>query len=114
MAVYANIFLDQGSTFSSLIDVTDSNGDPFDLTGYTARGQLRRSYLSQTAVPFTVSIPVPLTDGKIGISLTAVQTAALKGRYVYDIEIVQTSSGTVTRVIEGQLEVNSGVTRVTS
>jgi hypothetical protein len=33
------------------------------------------------------------------------------GRYVYDVEITQTSSGAVTRVLEGQVEVTPGVTQ---
>jgi hypothetical protein len=45
------------------------------------------------------------------ISLSAVQTSAMRaGRYVYDVEIVD-SIGNVTRVVEGQLEVTPRVTR---
>ena len=41
------------------------------------------------------------------MSLTADQTSNLDdGRYVYDLEILQTSSSTVTRVIEGIINVH--------
>jgi hypothetical protein len=111
MAVYANIPIDQGTTFVSAVTVEDSNGLTVSLTGYTARAQIRKNYASTTAVTFTCSI-TPSTD-IINISLTAAQTAALKaGRYVYDIEIVRTSDGQITRVVEGQIEVNPQVTRV--
>jgi hypothetical protein len=33
------------------------------------------------------------------------------GRYVYDVEITKTTTGEVTRIVEGQLEVRPGVTR---
>ena len=33
------------------------------------------------------------------------------GRYVYDVEITKTSTGYKTRVIEGQVTVNPGVTQ---
>jgi len=33
------------------------------------------------------------------------------GRYVYDVEITKTSTGEKTRVVEGQLTVNPGVTQ---
>jgi hypothetical protein len=33
------------------------------------------------------------------------------GRYVYDIEIKNGADGTITRVLEGQVEVTPGVTR---
>lgn len=113
MAVYANLSIDQGSNFSSTITVEDQDGIVFNLTGYTARGQIRKTYSSSTSVNFTVAISSPASNGKIEISLTALQTLAFKpGRYVYDIEIVQTSSGSVTRVIEGQVEVNPRVTQL--
>lgn len=113
MAVYANIPIDQGSTFSSVVTVEGSDGLLFNLTGYTARGQIRKSYSSTTSTAFTCSITQP-TLGRIELSLSANQTAALKaGRYLYDVEVVNTSSGAVTRVVEGQVEINPRVTRVT-
>lgn len=112
MAVYANLSIDQGSNFSATITVEDQDGIRFDLTGYTARGQIRKTYSSSSAVNFTVEISNVPTSGKIEISLTANQTLEFKpGRYVYDIEIVQ-SSGSVTRVIEGQVDVNPRVTKI--
>lgn len=109
MAVYANLTIDQGSNFSSTVTVEDQSGLTFNLTSYTARGQIRRSYSSTSYTPFSASIPNP-ANGKIEISLTSTQTAALKpGRYVYDIEIVQ--GNLVNRVIEGQVEVTPRVTQ---
>lgn len=110
MAVYANLTIDQGSNFFSSVTVEGANGLPFDLTGYTARGQIRRSYQSVTAVPFTALINNP-AEGEIEISLGNTATTQMKaGRYVYDIEIVS-QTGDVTRVVEGQVEVTPGVTR---
>lgn len=111
MAVYANLTIDQGSDFQTTITVEGSNGLPFDLTGYSARGQIRRSYTSTTAYNFTATITDP-TDGEINIFLDNTVTAAMKaGRYLYDVEIVQTSSSDVTRVIEGQVEITPRITR---
>lgn len=110
MAVYANLSIDQGASFASTVTVEGPNGLLFDLTGYSARGQIRKSYNSTAAVNFTAGIVSPAT-GEINISLSASTTATLKaGRYQFDIEIV---NGTVVqRVIEGQVEVNPRVTRV--
>jgi len=111
MAVYANLTIDQGSDFYSSISVEGSNGLPFDLTGHTARGQIRRNYTSSTAYPFTALINDP-TAGEIVISLGNTATSQMKpGRYLYDIEIVQANTGERTRVVEGQVEVTPGVTR---
>ena len=65
MAIYANIPLDQGSDFASVINVLGPDELPLDLTGHTARGQIRKSYTSSTAVTFTCEVATPATDGKI-------------------------------------------------
>ena len=109
MAVYANLTVDQGSDFSVEIGVENDTG-AIDISNYTYRGQIRKTYSSSTAVDFYTSTNNPVA-GKLDISLSSVQTAAMKaGRYVYDVEIVD-SIGNVTRVVEGQLEVTPRVTR---
>jgi len=52
------------------------------------------------------------TTGVITLSLTADQTSALEApaRYVYDVEITNTSDSTVTRVIEGIITTSPNVT----
>ena len=51
--------------------------------------------------------------GKVTISLTAAQTAAVKaGRYVYDVEITGTSPVETLRVLEGLITVTPEVTKV--
>jgi len=109
MAIYANLVVDQGTDFSSFITLEDTAGATVDLTGYTAARMIRRTYLYTTSVSFTTSIPDP-TTGEIKIQLDATTTGNMKaGRYVYDLEITS-SGGAVSRVVEGQLEVNPGVT----
>jgi len=110
MAIYSNLFIDQGSTFSADIDVTDSDGNALDLTNYTVAGQMRRSYASLTATDFTATVE-NASEGTVRIKLTATETNDLKaGRYVYDVEITSPDS-IVTRVVEGQIEIMPGVTR---
>jgi len=110
MAVFANLYIDQGSTFNSTVTVEDVNDNLVNITDYTARGQIRKSYTASTATNFTTSI-TDATNGKFTISLTRTQTGALKaGRYVYDVEVIS-PAGTVTRVVEGQITVNPRVTQ---
>jgi hypothetical protein len=112
MAVFANISIDQGSTFSSIITVEGAEGLVVSLDNYTPRGQIRKTYTSLTAINFTAII-ISEELGEIEISLTDTQTRAMKpGRYVYDVEIVD-NTGIVTRVVEGQLEINPAVTQPT-
>ena len=108
MATISNIVIDQGTTFSLELNLTNDDTTAKDLTAYTVTSQLRKSYESTSATDFTTA-KVNAT-GKITISLTASQTAALKaGRYVYDIEIA--SSSETLRVLEGLVTVTPNVTR---
>tara|TARA_B110000503_G_scaffold134389_1_gene213297 strand:- start:4991 stop:5323 length:333 start_codon:yes stop_codon:yes gene_type:complete len=110
MAVYANLTIDQGSDFSSTIFVTNNQGDILDLTLYTTRAQIRKTFASTTSIDFIASILNP-TEGKIQIKLTNAVSALMKsGRYVYDVEIIS-DSDIVTRVVEGQVDVTPNVSR---
>lgn len=111
MAIYANLLADQGSNFVSKITVNNDAGSPLNLTGYTAKGQVRKSYASTTQYDLHATVDADPTTGIIDIDLTASQTASMRaGRYVYDVEITS-GAGVVTRVVEGQLEVTPRVTR---
>ena len=111
MAVYSNLTVDQGTDFTMSVDVTDTDGDALNLTGFSVAGQVRRSYFSTTAVNFTCAVS-NATSGIITVSLSGTQSDAMKaGRYVYDVEITN-SGGTKTRVLEGQLEIMPAVTKI--
>ena len=111
MAVYSNLTVDQGTDFTMSVDVTDTDGDALNLTGFTVACQVRRSYFSTTAVNFTCAVS-NATSGIITVSLSGTQSDAMKaGRYVYDVEITN-AGGTKTRVLEGQLEIMPAVTKI--
>lgn len=111
MAIYTNLNLDQGSTFTTTVIVEGPDGI-VDLTNYIAAAQLRRSYKSVSSIDFDVVIVSPASLGRVVMKLTAEQTSTLKeGRYVFDLEIKNTVNGEVYRVVEGQIIVNPGVTR---
>ena len=110
MAAVANLSIDQGATFTSDITVKDINGNVFDLTGFTAVAKLAKGYSStRTRTAMTTAFAQDRTTGVLTISLTANETAALDPeRYVYDVEITS-STGTVTRVLEGIITVRPEV-----
>lgn len=91
----------------------DSVGDPIDISGYTARLQVRPDKESGTIlVDMNEGAGLTLgSDGTINLSLTAAQTgnlAPIKGA-VYDLLIVD-GSGLVTRFAEGLVDISAGVT----
>lgn len=109
MATKANIIIDQGTTFSTDIYLTDDNGDAIDLTGYTGASKMRKHYTSSNSQSFTVALNS--SNGYVTLSLSSTQTSNLTpGRYVYDVEVVS-SSNVVSRIVEGIVTVTPEVTR---
>ena len=109
MAGFAEITIEQGADYSSTITVNDSTGTPQNLTSYTAASQLRKSYYSSTAKSFVVNVTNP-TAGEITTVMSSANTANLSpGRYVYDV-VIKDTANTVTRVLEGIVNVIPQVT----
>jgi hypothetical protein len=109
-----NATVDQGSIWNLTIVYQDSDGDPIDLTGYTAAMQLRQNYNSELADLTLTTANGGLTingpTGTIQVSASAVQTGLLSaGFYVYDLEL--TSGSNISRLIQGQITVAEQVTR---
>lgn len=110
MAEYVELSIEQGTTFSTTINVNESDGTEKDLTTYSARSQMRKSYYSSSAKDFTM-LKTDAAGGEITMSMTAANTSNLTpGRWVYDVEI-EDQSGVVTRIFEGIVVVMPGVTR---
>jgi hypothetical protein len=110
-----NMVCDQGSTFS-LVFTIRTDGITWDLVGnYTARMQVR-SFLNADTVLIeltTANSRISFSaGGVVTLTLTATETTGLiAGRHTYDLEFVQTSTGVVTRVLEGKFVVRGEVTR---
>lgn len=110
MAISYNLFIDQGATFSANVTVKDNTNAVRDLSGYTARSQMRRSHYSSNSTAFTAAIGTP-TSGNVTLSLPSATTANLKpGRHVYDVEIIS-SANVIERIYEGIVTVYPEVTR---
>lgn len=109
MAIKANLVIDQGTDYSTVIYVNDENGDIVDLTGYTGAAQMRRHYTSTAQTAFIVVIDPSF--GTVTLSMNAATTnATSSGRYVYDCEL-RTSANIVSRLLEGIVTVTPQVTR---
>lgn len=111
MARYLDFSIDQGSSFSQIINYQDSSKSNVSLAGYTARAQMRRSYYSSNANTITAVVS-DANNGEITLSMLANVTANLKaGRWVYDVEANTANDASVIRVIEGIITIMPGVTR---
>lgn len=110
-----DITIEQGATFRLNLVWKDSNGVAVNLTGYTARMQVRRAYGDTVAqLDLTTengTITLGGAAGTIEVVVPATQTddlVASKG--VYDLEL-SSGSGEVTRLIEGKVTIKPEVTR---
>ena len=108
-----DITCEQGATFSRTLTVKDSSGNARNLSGYTARMQVRRLVSSSSTLIelTTTNGRISLnSSGEIALSISASDTASLAEGGVYDLEIIA-SDGTVERVVEGNFYLDLEVTR---
>jgi len=110
------ITVEAGTTWQLVLTLYDSSNALIDLTNYSARMMVRDSptgnvtYMSLTTVALG-GITLGGVAGTITIDRSATQTSALKFTAgVYDLEI-QSSTGEVTRVLQGDFIVSPEVTR---
>jgi hypothetical protein len=105
---------EQGATFSRVVTYQGSDGVAVNLTGYTARMQVRETAESGTILLDLTTenggIALGGSAGTVTLTATATQTAAIAaGEWVYDIELV--NGATVTRLLQGCFAVDAEVTR---
>ena len=108
---YAEITIDQGSTFEETIDLENDDGTKVNVAGTTFSAQIRKSYYSITPTAnLTISVVGANSNGQIKLSLPAANTANIKaGRYLYDLKMIS-ASNVVSRVVEGVATVTPQVT----
>jgi hypothetical protein len=108
---YAELTLDQGTTFESTLDLVADDGSAVNVAGYLFSGQIRKSYYSSNA---TANLTITVSDaanGNLTISLNSATTANIAaGRYLYDVKMTDTAN-TVTRIVEGIITVTPQITK---
>ena len=111
-----NALCEQGATFRRVLTWKDADGVAQNLTGYTARMQVRDT-VDDTAGPVLTlttengRISLGGVAGTVTLLVDATTTAALTPeQYVYDLEVVS-STGFVTRLVQGTFIVSGEVTR---
>lgn len=110
-----DITIEQGATFRLNLLWKDSTNAPINLTGYTARMQVRRKYNDPTALlNFTTengAIVLGGSAGTIQVTGLATLTDDLPAKpAVYDLELVS-AGGVVTRLVQGSVTITPEVTK---
>lgn len=110
-----NITITQGDTLSRVLTWTSNAKVPNNLTGYTAKMQVRETVDSQDFLLELSTengrITLGGALGTITLSVSAATMAQiLPGQYVYDLEIVS-GGGQKTTLVGGNFKVKAQVTR---
>ena len=112
MAMTAYLDVDQGSDFTAVIDLENDDGTPMNLSNVSIYSQFRKSYNSSTAYSFTCEI-IDAVNGKFSLKLSGITSSTIKpGRYLYDVEVLNTLSNSKNRVVEGIVTINAEITKI--
>ena len=113
MASVKNFEVDQGATFSFQIEYLDSNDSPINLTGSTAKMQVRDTKGGKQLVA-TLSTPSSNGINVDGNMITVTMPAASTNKLIfpksaYDIVVTDTNGNKI-RILEGFLTLSRSVT----
>jgi hypothetical protein len=105
-----NIVADQGATFNLNFTV-QTDGTPWNLTGYTFAMQVRRSS-NDANILLNITSATMNSVGQVSVTVpSATMNDVPAGRWVYDIELTAGPGGQVTRILEGRFIVKAQVTQ---
>jgi hypothetical protein len=114
MAGQKNFEVDQNATFSFIVEYKDNNGLPIDLTGATAKMQVRDTK-GGSKLAFSLTSPsggiiIDPTNGKLTIKITPTQTNKLfYPKSSYDIMITDSNANKI-KLLEGFMTLSRSVT----
>ena len=109
-AAYTNLYIEQGTTYSTTITLDDVYNNSYNLVGYTADSALRKSYYSANTSAVFATV-INSNTATITLSMSASVTANIApGRYVYDTKITDMNNN-VTRILEGIAEISPSVSK---
>jgi hypothetical protein len=108
---YAELTVDQGTTFETFLDLIADDGASINIAGYTFAGSIRKSYYSKSPTANLTIVINNAGSGNVLISMNSATTANIKaGRYLYDVKMTDTTN-TVTRIVEGIMTITPQVTK---
>lgn len=117
MAEVVDLVIKQGSTYRQEFVYKDDDNEIVDLTGYTARMQIRPDVESETIIADLTTendgITIDGPNGSIELFISHTDTAGMTPtkNAGYDLEIVDSVSGDVNRIFGGKVEIDPEFTR---
>lgn len=111
MTTRANLYVDQGTSFSVSLDLTTNDGDEIILSDQSFYCGVKKLYSSSTLFTANVSIEVGDPVNDVTLIIQSDQTKDLvPGKYQYDVLML--NSGTVSKLLEGLIFIVPTVTTI--
>jgi len=111
MASYVELTIDQNTTFTSTFDLANDDGTAMDVTNYTFKSEIRKSYYSTNPTANLQITAIDSANGHLLIRAEATETQNVKpGRYLYDVKMTK-DNGDIIRVIEGIVTITPSVSK---
>lgn len=112
MSSFAELSIDQGTTFSSIVTLADDvTGASMNLMNTTFSSQLKYSQYTDTISGNIVCTITNADEGELTLSMSAANTANIPAdRYFFDV-MSKNEVGHVSKVFEGTLTVYPSVTK---
>lgn len=108
-----NFTIEQGATFNRRIVWADQNGSPIQLSGYSAKMQIKNSKTKELLLELSTSngkITLGEETGEIFLYISALETEVINwATGIYDLELTS-GGGQVTKLIRGVVQVSREVT----
>lgn len=111
-----DLMIEKGATFNKHLEYKDNTKTPIDLTGYTARMQVRKSAQSSTIIVELTTensrITITPLTGEIDLFISGADTTAIteRGNAVYDLELVE-AGGEPLKLVRGTVSFIEEVTK---
>jgi len=113
MAAYVELYLDQGATFNSTVNIMDDlTNTPVNVATLVVTSQLKKSILSKNPSANVTCTVTDAANGEITLSMSHLVTANLTpGRYFFDVKSFEPMSNVASRILEGVIHVSPQVTK---
>lgn len=112
MADTYDFTIEQGTDVQFVVTYKDDDGNPINLSGYTARMKIKKSIGGTTVLSLTNGSGITLGGalGTVTVDITNTQTKAMDFTIaVYDLEIISGASK-VTRLLQGSITLSKEIT----
>jgi hypothetical protein len=104
-----NLIIHKGTSFEETFFLSAEDGGGLNLNNQSVTAKLRKHSTASTSYPFATSLTV--VDSSVKISMASTMTSTLpNGRCVYDI-ILTSTSGFITKVLEGNVLVQETISK---